>query len=379
MIYQRNYEYQSYSNQSNRQRHLKSTNDNRSYFSRHLNQRQDQFVNTQFFNTRYVENSAIKSDRQYSNQYSFNNFNQKSVKQFFAQDFASQFARAFYQYDKDKQNANAFQFKSAYSSYDRFSIFRFEQSSFDQRQKTYYVDENEHYQKYAMNLSNEYENQKNAYIVRKKDSNIILISNEVFIKEEFEKILENFFVDCSVFINSSHKCRRYEFSYFFNNKFHKHLKICRNMQETTMYEFHESSSKVILSDVKSIDSFNFFEINLRRWHYFIIKTTIAMIIFDLFCLNTDCKMSMIDKTYFCKLISNYKSKITTIDTSTKVRNIETFVVIFNESIKNKYEYIRSFKWKICYDKNIRDFSHSERVVNQNLDWNEYNRFWTNDY
>ena len=58
-----------------------------------------------------------------------------------------------------------------------------------------------------------------------------------------------------------------------------------------------------------------------------------MIIFDLFCLNTDSEMSIIDRAYFCKLISNYKSRIKTIDTSTKVRNIETSVVIFNESIK----------------------------------------------
>ena len=36
------------------------------------------------------------------------------------------------------------------------------------------------------------------------------------------------------------------------------------MQETTMYEFHESSSKIILSDVKFTDSFDFLEINLRR-------------------------------------------------------------------------------------------------------------------
>ena len=185
---------------------MKSTNDNRSYFSRYLNQRQDQFLNTQFFNTRYVESSAIKSDRQYSNQYSFNSFNQKSVKQFFAQNFALQFARAFYQYDKDKQNANTFQFKSAYSLYDRFQTFKFEQSFSDQPQKTYYADKDEHYQEYAMNLSNEYENQENAYIVRKKDSNIMLISNKVSIKKEFEEIFENFFVDCSVFINSSYKC-----------------------------------------------------------------------------------------------------------------------------------------------------------------------------
>ena len=64
-----------------------------------------------------------------------------------------------------------------------------------------------------------------------------------------------------------------------------------------------------------------------------IKAIIIMIIFDLFCLNTDCNMFMIDRSYFFKFILNYKSRIKFINTSIKIRSIETFVIVFSEFIK----------------------------------------------
>ena len=44
-------------------------------------------------------------------------------------------------------------------------------------------------------------------------------------------------------------------------------------------------------------------------------------------------MFMIDRSYFFKLISNYKSKIKIIETSIKIRDIKTFVIVFSEYIK----------------------------------------------
>ena len=108
--------------------------------------------------------------------------------------------------------------------------------------------------------------------------------------------------------------------------------MCRKQHTQIAMIECQNSSKIILSNVKITNSISYIEINLRKWHYFLIKIIIALNIFDFFCLNTNCDMFMIDRNYFCKMISKYKFKIRITDSSTKVRNIEASVIVFSEFI-----------------------------------------------
>ena len=331
--YSRNYENQYYDNQLtnnySRQRSMKNTNDNRSYFSRYSNQNQDQYLNAQSFNTRYAEDFVSKFERQI--QYNSNNSNQKFMRRSFVQDSVPQFVRTFYLYDKEKQNTSHLRF-SYLNDKTQVSWQSQNQAFYDQ--KAYYAENEKYYQKHSMNFSIEYENQKNVFIAREQEEcdNTIFMSNTTSVKKEFEEISQNFFVDCSIFMNISHKCRQCEVSCLSNNKLHKHLKMCRKQHTQIAMIECQDSSKVILSNVKIINSINYIEVDLRRWHYFMIKIIIALNILDFFCLNTNCDMFMIDRNYLCKMISKYKSKIRITDSSTKVRNIEASVIVFSEFI-----------------------------------------------
>ena len=65
-----------------------------------------------------------------------------------------------------------------------------------------------------------------------------------------------------------------------------------------------------------------------------IKANIIKTVFDYFCLDTKCEMSMIDREYLKKIIFDSTSKIIT-EAETKVRSIEINVIISNECIKLK--------------------------------------------
>lgn len=104
-----------------------------------------------------------------------------------------------------------------------------------------------------------------------------------------------------------------------------------------MTESYEKLSKVVLSDVKNTDSIDFLDIDLRKWHYIMIKVIITLTFFDFFCLDIECKLSMINRSYFFKLMSNYKSKIKTTNTSIEIWKIEKLVIVFNESIKKNID------------------------------------------
>lgn len=86
-----------------------------------------------------------------------------------------------------------------------------------------------------------------------------------------------------------------------------------------------------------------------------IKASIAKTIFDYFFLNTDCKMSLVDREYLKKSISNYKSKTKFTDTSIKVREIENAIIIFNEYIVVNLNVLDTIGEKSAIAKIIRSF------------------------
>lgn len=103
-------------------------------------------------------------------------------------------------------------------------------------------------------------------MLKKKNNNTIFLLNVISIKNEFEKISQNFFVDYSILINFAHKCRRCKLFCFFNNKLHKHLKTCR--QKIQLLEFRDSIEKklfkIILSKSKTNDSNDNSKITFRK-------------------------------------------------------------------------------------------------------------------
>ena len=320
-------------------------------------------------------------NRQYFNQNNFNYRNQNNSYQS-ASNVASnsahqQYFRILYQYDKEK---TSYQSKSIHVSHDfRIQISKPVQSFNDQRQKVYYADENDYrYQKYSTNFSDDCENQKNAYNDQKQkkyhNEKTIFVHDDSQQKDEFEEISHNFFVDTSIFCNLTHQCRKCDVKCFFDNKLYKHLKKCRTL--LIMQRIVNSiEMQIIESKKKSMTDANY-DIVLRKWHYFMIKTCIIKTVFNFFCLNTKCEMSMIDKEYLCKLISNYKLTVKT-SSSIKVRDIEKTIITFNERIelnleifdlfneratiariKRMFHIVENFTTKILIEMNIIE---SERI------------------
>ena len=336
--FQREYSYNNrYDDEYRRQQSMSDTSENRSirYSS------QDQYNR----NVNFKSENVIYN-RQYSTQNSFNYRNQNISSQSIsnvASDFAFQQNRTFYQYDKDK---TLYQSKSTSASYDlRIQILKFTQF-FQQRQKAYYAEEDDfRYQKYSSNFSDEYEDQKNAYNEQKKEEfneETILVQDKMS-KNEFEKLSQNFFVDTSISFNLAHQCRKCDIKCLSNNKLHKHFNECR--KSIAMHEVVNTISSISVIESNKKNEINeSCDISLRKWHYFMIKTSIIKAVFDFFCLNTECEISMIDRIYLNKLISDYKSKIKTF-TPIRIRNIEKTIMTFNEHIQLDLDILGFFNEK----------------------------------
>ena len=346
---QREYSYNNrYDDEYRRQQSMSDTSENRSirYSS------QDQYnrnVNFKSENVIYNRQYSIQNSSNYRNQ----NISGQSISNV-ASGFVLQQNRTFYQYDKDK---TFYQLKSTNASYDlKIQIFKSTQS-FQQRQKAYYAEKDDfRYQKYSSNFSDEYEDQKNAYNEQEKEEfneETILVQDEMS-KNEFEKLSQNFFVDTSIFFNLAHQCRKCDIKCLSNNKLHKHLNECR--KSIAMHEVVNTISNTsIIESNKKNEIDESCDIFLRKWHYFMIKTNIIKAVFDFFCLNTECEISMIDRIYLSKLISDYKSKIKTF-TSIRIRSIEKTIVTFNEHIQLNLDILGFFNEKAAIAK-IKELFH----------------------
>ena len=149
-------------------------------------------------------------------------------------------------------------------------------------------------------------------------------------ENNIKDIFQIFFINSFISTNSSHQCRNCEILCFSNNKFYKHLRNCK--RSMIMHESIDDTFQIIISNVKFNVANVSDDVNLRKWHYLMIKTSIIKDIFDFFCLNTKCDMSMIDRKYLKRTVLDCFNRII-IETVTKVRKIKTTIIISNESIK----------------------------------------------
>ena len=132
------------------------------------------------------------------------------------------------------------------------------------------------------------------------------------------------FVDASRI--QKHECRLCNQIFYFNNKFHKHVRECRKTFTTSF-----SKTKIVSNDIyiQQIDVWKYFIIkfvvssnknddyDFRNWKYCTIKIIVTHEnVMKNLCLNIDCAMSLIDRKWLHVLLSNVV-----------VRQIAEFVMI----------------------------------------------------
>ena len=376
--YSANYN-QQYSDQIT-ERFMKESTDNRRYenqysqnenqYSQNQSRYRNNYYNSDNYNNSKEKYRVYSSDRQsqnlYSNQFyqkhNYFNRNQSQVYAFalvLQQDFSYQ-SENFYQYDKEKQNANAsnIQKSSQISSLVQSYLQRtFSKSSMsqnqDMKQKAYYVDEDR-----ENNLTYENENAYNEDNYDESDQNIYQADyqddyeSNIMKNEKIEDISRNFFVNSAKKFNS-YDCRKCASNFLFKNALHKHLKTCHVTKKLNI-----SFSQIIFSN--SVFSIEFIiNTNIKTWHFFTMSINIDIkFTLDELCLNIDCETFMTNRAYIVKMISDYKNKIRT-TTSLKIKEIDNAIVSFTEYIIVNFSFSGNMNEKPA----IAKISRNVRIVN----------------
>ena len=219
-----------------------------------------------------------------------------------------------YQSYRNPSNTNSYQIKFS-------NFFVFERRSL---QKIYHENDEK--------FQNDFEKQKNIYnecdmSYDETHEDVMFAQNsdnEDFVKSINEKISQNFFVDSSTM---TRQCRRCESNFFFNNKFHKHLKTCKERNDE-INAFHETiEAAIVQSNFKTLCEN--FDLGFKIWHYLMIRTSIQifMTILNFFCIDTSCEMFMMNRTYLKNNVSDFEKWIKHSD-SVKIRKINDSIVIF---------------------------------------------------
>jgi hypothetical protein len=193
---------------------------------------------------------------------------------------------------------------------------------------------------------NSYESEKNR---RVEEFNYFLNENEYHI--EIELIVKS----------NTHQCRKCKANFSFNNKLHHHIRECRQKLNTKIVidSFHvdKLNDRVIVFKTKSnlIKSLTF-----RSWHFVIFHArTFENESLNKLCANSECIMSLIDRTYLLKVLSNIKIHQT--KNSVIVREIEI-------ATHNCFEYVSlelliSNCTKISFSNEIEKLTRQAHVVN----------------
>ena len=138
--------------------------------------------------------------------------------------------------------------------------------------------------------------------------------------EYSEKI--EYFANTSTTQIKVHTCRKCQSKFYFNNKFHRHLRQCQIM---TVFSFSTSTQKIqffqdviIQFNVRSESSFAF---EFRFFRYVTMKISIEDT-FTNMCVNIECEISLIDKDFLIQKIFNYQELLRQIKKSLKMREID---------------------------------------------------------
>ena len=141
-----------------------------------------------------------------------------------------------------------------------------------------------------------------------------------------------FFIEQSIIRqNFQYVCRICEKQFYFNNKLHKYVRVCHVDDISNINHVIKKSIDKLIDDKSIISKLNSIRLSIirsttssqsksieyvfRSWHYATIKILLDLKKFTHFidvCLNNDYIMSIIDKQFFRKTLSNCQIRTTSI-------------------------------------------------------------------
>ena len=122
-------------------------------------------------------------------------------------------------------------------------------------------------------------------------------------------------------------CRRCSTEFYFNNKFHKHVKACKTPTQSDTF---------ITKKVNVFHAFIFIQLdvppnnnpklNFRFWRYatFAVSINNKQNCLNEICANAGCGVSLVDKTFLFKKIPDYQTRF-----QKKLINWKTTVMFFS--------------------------------------------------
>jgi hypothetical protein len=151
------------------------------------------------------------------------------------------------------------------------------------------------------------------------------------------------------------QCRKCKANFFSNNKLHKHVRECHQVKSIVVKTFHvdksmQESNRIIVFRTKSDLTKSLI---FRFWHFVIFFARVFNESLNELCVDFDCTMFLIDRSYLTKILS--QTSIHRTDDFVTVRDIETVT-------HNCFEYVH-LKLFIFEFKEIFKLSRQAHVVN----------------
>ena len=142
-------------------------------------------------------------------------------------------------------------------------------------------------------------------------------SNFVIMKSKNDFVAIHFVISSTIL----YVCRKYYLNFSFNNKLHRHVRECRKQ-----FQFVDTSSNSahVLSIVKSTTTFSKqIDYVFRFWRYVTVQINhTTNDIAKNICVDTNCIMSFVDRSYFRRVLSYYDARIRIIVQNIQIKKID---------------------------------------------------------
>ena len=142
-------------------------------------------------------------------------------------------------------------------------------------------------------------------------------SNSIVMKSKNDFVATHFVISSTIF----YVCRKCYLNFSFNNKLHRHVRECRKQFQLVDTS---SNSAHVLSIVESTTTLSKqIDYVFRFWWYVIVQInhTTNDIAKDI-CVDTNYIMSLVDRNYFRRVLSNYDARIRMTVQNIQVRKID---------------------------------------------------------
>ena len=146
---------------------------------------------------------------------------------------------------------------------------------------------------------------------------LVTKSNFAIMKSKNDFVATHFVISSTV----SYVCRKCYLNFSFNNKLYRHVRECRKQLQLV----DTSSNFVhILSIVKSTTTFSKqIDYVFRFWRYITVQINhTTNDIAKNICVDTNCIMSLVDRNYFRRVLSNYDARICMIVQNIQIKKID---------------------------------------------------------